>query len=149
MAQKNKKSNQKNWFGQQIEKFGPEFISNIRADEAQKGAIRLFRDIARGNINIPTEGQYFLDGQFLENCIVAATSKYVYFSILFEGLEALARTDSTRSSDTNYLAVYRNTKNSMAAYGCILNTLNNIKATGDLGFLYTLVNQLNPYRFSI
>ena len=149
MAQKNKKPNQKNWFVQQEERFGANFIEMVRADEMQKGAIRLFRDIARGNINLSTEGQYFTNPQFIENCLIAANSKYVYYSTLFEGLNALSSIDASRVNDANYQATYRNIKLSMEGYGLIYNGLLNIKSSGNLNYLYTLVNQLAPYRFSI
>ena len=49
MGQKNNGGKRrKNWFEQQIERFGPDFIDTMRADETQKGAVKVFTDLARG-----------------------------------------------------------------------------------------------------
>ena len=137
----------KNWFEQQVERFGSDFIHSIRADEAQKGAVKVFGDLARGNVNISTEGGYFLDPQFLENCIIAANSKQVFYKYLYEGLNASVRENPNTANDQSFQAVYRNISNSLSAFSYIYQALHGIKETGNLQYLYTLVSQLAPYKY--
>ena len=146
MGQKNNKK-RKNWFEQQIDRFGADFIHSIRADDAQKGAINVFRDLARGNINISTEGGYFLDPQFLENCIVSANSKQVFYRTLLNGLDASVRENPNISTDQNFQIIYRNISNNLNAFIYIYQALYGIKNSQNLQFLYTLVSQLAPYKY--
>ena len=146
MAQKNGKK-RKSWFEQQAERFGSDFINTIRSDEAQKGAIKVFSDLAYGNVNIPNEGSYFLNQQFLDNCIVAANSKRVYYSYLFSGLNALTASDPAVGNDNNFQATYRIIRGNFEAYSIILNSLHMIRDSGNIQILYSLTNQLAPYKY--
>lgn len=150
MGQKNNGGKRrKNWFEQQIERFGPDFIDTMRADETQKGAVKVFTDLARGNVNIATEGNYFLNAQFLENCCIAANSKRVFNSILFDGLNALNQVNPNVANDTNFQATYRQISNKVQAYTMIYEALCGIRSTGNLQLLYTLVSQLAPFKYNI
>lgn len=146
MGQKPNKK-RKSWFEQQAERFGPDFIESIRPDDAQKGAIKVFSDIARGNVNIPNEGQYFLNTQFSYNCIVAANSKKVFYGYLLSGLNALTSMDSNVANDANFQATYRIVKGNYEAYSLILNALHTINDTKNIQILYSLANQLIPYKY--
>ena len=149
MGQKNNGKKRKSWFEQQVERFGPDFINNMSADEMQKGAVKVFTDLARGNVSIATEGNYFLNAQFLENCCIAANSKRVFNSILFDGLNALNQVNPNVANDSNFQATYRQISNKVQAYSMIYEALCGIRATGNLQLLYTLVSQLAPFKYNI
>lgn len=150
MGKQQQRKQQPNWFAQQNQRYGENWITLINAEEMQKGAIRLFRDIARGNINIPKDGAYFTNVQFIDNCIVAANSKIIYYGLLLDGLNALSTTNPEKMRTSNSQAVYRNVKMAFEGYGFIVQAMLAIRASGDyVSNLGVLVNNLIPYKYSL
>lgn len=140
--------NRSNFFTKNIQRSGENFLESMNAMDMQRGAIMLFRDLARGNVNIETYGVYMLDYQLLENCLIAANGRLTLHSINFTGVSMYATALSPNIPD-NVTAILNYDKDCALAYEIIVRELNNLRNTGDLNHLIVMVNNLRNYRYNI
>lgn len=143
---KHQRKAKSNYFQQNIQKFGENFIGQKNAGELEMDAIRVFRDIARGNIDVERDGKYFLNPQFLECCITSASLKLSLYTTQYNGVLMLVNNGTT---DQTTISILEYNKRCMEAYTFIYNHLNNIKVTGDPNYLITMSNNLRNYRNNI
>lgn len=144
MAKKNN-NQRRSYFKEQQQKFGEDFIERKTAQDIQRDAVRIFRDIANGRINVQTDQEFFRNRQFLENCIAAAQSQYTEANINYQGTSMLLG----YSNHPLVSQVVENNLRRRDAYAIILNGLTAIKMTGDVQYLYIMRSQLKDYRFNI
>lgn len=134
------------YFQRNIQSQGENFLDQMNADRMQKDAIRVFRDLAMGNIKIETEGQFFFNVQFLESCITAAYSKLILHTTHYNGV-ALLVTNGIEDATTQSVLAYD--KLCSEAYSIIHTNLIALQNTGDLNYLTVMVNNLQRYKYNI
>ena len=145
MRPQNKKQ-RPNYFTQNVQRFGDNFLRQKNANELEMDSIRVFIDIARGNSDVENDGKYFLEPQFLESCISGASLKLNMFTTNYNGVLMLV---NSGVNDTMTVSILEYNKRCMEAYTIIYNHLNNIKVTGDINYLATMANNLRNYRNNI
>lgn len=145
---KNKKSN--DYFSNSIRHKGPGFIETKTSQDLQRDAIRVLRDLSRGNIDIEQHGHYFLEPMFLENIILAIDSKLLVETILRDGTTMLYnhQVQMGQPSDITSM-VLQNQLQKVEAFQLARTNLYGLKTSGDLSWLYTLAAQLSNYRYII
>lgn len=150
MAVKNNNQKKKgnDYFTQSIQQYGENFLQYKNARDLEMDAIKVFRGLARGNINIDRYGCYFLEPQFLNACVQAAYSKWTYFKISYEGVNLLKDNifASGMTPDPNIIMILDHHKKSAEAYNIILAGLNNIRSTGDINYIFCLANNLSDFK---
>lgn len=62
-----------NYFENNIQKYGVDFLDYKSAEEIQRDAKFIFRDMVYGNINYEKHGMYFMESRFLEQLIIVAS----------------------------------------------------------------------------
>lgn len=141
---------QNNFFTKSIQKYGEDFLSKMNAKEMQNGAISLFRDIAKGRVDLGKYGHYFLINQFVDNCLVEAYAKLAYHSTNFTALNWFIAQNQANIQDleTN-LQVLESDRRSTQAYECIITNLQALKFSQDLNYLYVMSNNLRYLRNNI
>lgn len=135
-----------NFFTQNIDRYGENFLDYLNARDIQNASVNIFRSIARGRVNLDKYGHYFTFNQFLEPCIEVAKTKYLLYSISYQGVDCLIR--SSKSSP-DIVAVLDYHKKCFEAYTIILQQLNNIKMNKDVNHLYIMANALSRYKYNI
>ncbi len=114
--------------------------------DMQKDAIRCFRDIAFGNLDLEFEGMLFLNPHFMQNASIACQTKYTQAYVRTKGEEVLlTRPDLGVPADL----IQQNLTNDQAtlqAYGIITQGLNGVAGTGDLEYLNVASAQINQNR---
>jgi hypothetical protein len=135
-----------NFFTQNIDRYGENFLDYINARAIQNASINIFRGIAKGKINLDKYGHYFTFNQFLEPCIESARAKYLLYSVSYRGVECLIRSGISSADVVSVLDYH---KRCFEAYSIILQELNNIKVDKDVSHLYIMANKLSQYRFNI
>lgn len=135
-----------NYFQQNIQRFGENFLNMKNANDLEMDSIRVFRDIARGNVDPQKDGQYFLNTQFIESCISGASLKLNLHTTNYKGVLMLV---NGGVNDGMTMAILDYNKRCMEAYTIIYNNLNNIKATGDVNYLTAMASNLRNYRNNI
>lgn len=154
MAKPNNKKgnkNQNNYFIQNIREKGKDFIHYKNPRELQNDALKIFRELARGQINIEDHGMYFLDPQFLASCVYAAESKYQYHAISQTGVDMYITQimNSGSMPDSIVVGVKEDHKRKAEAYGLIYQSLCSISYTYDINSLYVLVSKLQNYKYNL
>ncbi len=155
MAKPNNKKgnnkNQNNYFTQNIRERGEDFIYYKNSRDLQNDALKIFRELARGQIDISKYGKYFLDPQFLASCVQAAQNKYSYHAISQTGVDMyISQIMNTGSMpDSITIGVKEDHKRKAEAYGLIYESLCNISYTYDINNLYVLVSKLQNYKYNL
>ena len=147
MAKNNKKRKVPSFFDQQLQQFGPGWIYRMNTDQIRKNAMKVFRDLAFGNLDPYEVQEYFAVVDFTYNLKVAAddNAKYNYYSYL--GLSYCPDIDIAmqRVASTHYEAYM--------AFSVTATLLNNILtdiSTSNGAFIPSLLMEamatLNPYK---
>lgn len=146
MKPNNNNNKKPNYFAMEIKNGGENWLAKKTSDKLQFDAIRVFRDLARRNVNVQTDGQWFLNPQFLECCINSAYTKLFYYRTCFAGVTELINKGQT---DASTAAVANSLKRSVEAYNIIYVGLNDIRMTGDPNVLEVMMGNLWNYRSNI
>ena len=160
----NNKNNQKkqfnDYFSTGIKQKGTGFLSFKNPQDLQRDAVRIFRDIARGNIDIEKYEEYFLNPMLLDNMVICANSKLLVETILRDGVSLLYSQQVTMEQNiplqpgctppsSTTTIVLQNQMSKVDAYIIIVNCLTSFQQTGDIAWIFTLAAQLNPYKYTI
>ena len=80
----NKPNNQPSFFKVQEQKLGIGFMNKMTTEFIQKNALKVFKDLAGGAINVEKEYQFFQIYDFTYNLMIAANNnaRYNYYSYL-------------------------------------------------------------------
>ncbi|MCK9198830.1 MAG: hypothetical protein M0P49_04430 [Bacilli bacterium] len=143
----NRKPN--NYFTQQIQKNGVNFLDTARDDNLARDCVRIFRDLARGNIDITQYGDYFLNPRLISAAISTAYSKQVLYGTSKAGMDLLINSPMCEQNFPHAPVVMNSYSRSFEAYSLILENLIALKNTGNIDFLNTLVSNINKYRNDI
>ena len=146
MKKPNQRKARPSYFQQNVQRFGTNFLETKNAEQMQRDAVKVFRDIAMGNINMETDGAYFLHPQFLASCIKEAQSMLNIHIVHCNGGTALIYAGQ---ADEMVRSVLERDQRSAQAYKILYDGLCALSATGDLNYLSVLTNNLRNYRFNI
>ena len=126
---------QNNYFTMMISRYNgiENFVPFLKPEYIQKTAKeRIFREMAKGQIDYSQFGQYYLDNKFLENLIVAANDELVNTDII---CRALLLQDIMYPGDLNVVRVRTRQEALKFVYYTIYTRLYSVKMTGDIGYL--------------
>lgn len=147
---KKQNNNNNNYFSRNIQQNGVGFIQLKNAQDIQREALKIFRDIARGNIDFEKYGNYFLDPIFLDNLLIACQSKLTVETILRDGVTMLYNSQIQMQQPCDITSmVLQDQLQKVEAYTCILQCLTSLKMSKDTAWLYTLSAQLSGYKYII
>lgn len=143
MAKKNN-----NFFIQMKSQFGENFLNFIDSRSLQIKSLQIFRQMARGQVDVAENGKYFLDERLMQASLIAIEGKIRFHAISGDGVEALQEKLRAKGTpaDANIISVGEYHKRSFEGYTLIRNTLLIINQTRDLSVLLTLVSNLSKYR---
>lgn len=128
---------------QMEDKYGEYWVSNVKPEDIQKQTKRIVRDIVYGNIMYDEVGKYFLDYKFLENLIIGIrneleinTLNYNACCFQFQYFNDIPNMGNhiTRLSKVIFI------------YSTILERLEYVKSTGNIGFMVDLSATLYVHR---
>lgn len=141
-------ANEYNYFTQNIQKAGEEFLAFKNARDFEREAPMIFRQLARRQIDLSKYGHYFLEKQFLESCINVASKKVMFHSTsangIFFHIDYLNRTNSY--VDPYEVEVYKSHYETSEAYSVVYRNLVALRDSENLGYLKTLANILSTNR---
>ena len=142
------KRNNNNFFIQMRTQYGENFLQFIDSRSLQLKSLQIFRQIARGQVNVQEEGKYFLDQRLLQACLFSVSNKKEFYEISADGVTALdEKIRSTgQATGATVAAVLDYHTRAAEGYNLIYNTLLIINQTRDLSVLLTLAANLSKYR---
>lgn len=147
----NNNRNNYNYFSQEIQRNGANFLDRKSASDIQKDAPNIFRQLSRGKIDISQNIEYFRNEYFLQNCIDVAQTKFNYHSVSRLGIQTLMNVRANDPSYTQmeydlYNAVFSEHQACEIAHKIILDHLTIFKNTEDQNSLLIMVGLLTQYR---
>ncbi len=123
-----------------------DFIVLLKPEQIQRSAReRIFREMVRGQIDYTTHGQFFLDQKFLDNLIVAADNELSNNVVVSAALEMY-----DMAYPGHIEVIHNRTKhnNLCHIYNCLLERLQQVKMTGNVGYLtdiHCVLNGIKQY----
>lgn len=133
---------QNNYFTSMISRFQTEdFISALKPEQIQRFAKeRIFREMVRGQIDYTEFGKYYLDSKFLSNLVIAAENELTNNRIISAALELY-----DLNNPGHMEVIHNRTKhtNLCIIYSCLLERLNAVQMTGNVGYLTDIQYVLN------
>lgn len=144
-------NNNNNYFAKNIRERGKDFLCYKNARELYNDSRKVFREIAKGQIDLLQYGEYFLDQQFLECCIQSSYTEFAKSSISMQGVELLISQafNNGQPVDQLTIAVKEDHKRKAEAYCIIYQVMMGIKATHDLNNLFVLPSKLKDYKYNL
>jgi len=146
MKPQQKRKARPSYFQQNVQRFGPNFLDQKNAEQMQKDAVKVFRDIAMGNIDIEKDGIFFMNQQFLVCCIREAEVILNTHIVHCSGVSSLIYAGQGNEFVS---AVLEKDQRSAQAYKILYDGLCALSSTGNLDYLAMLTNNLRNYRFNI
>jgi len=138
-----------NYFTQQIQRNGVNFLDTARDDNLARDCVRIFRDLSRGNINIADYGDYFLNPRLISAAISTAYSKQVLYGTSKAAMELLINIPMCEQQYPTAPIILNHYSRLFEAYSIILDNLIALKNTRNIDFLYTLTSNISKYRNDI
>lgn len=142
----NKQMNsQHNFFSYMISKYNDEnFIIYLKPEQIQKSAKdRIFREMVKGQIDYSLYGKYFQDTKFLENVLIAARDELNNNTVI---LNALIFQDINMPGIPEVINMRSRYQIFQFIYQHIVSRLENVKHTGDVGYLVDIQYVLGSYK---
>lgn len=146
MAKYNTKQKQSyNYFTQNIQNKGEDFLQKKNAAELKQDAYRVFLDLAKGKIDPERDAEYILYPPFVEAAIALAEEKFLMSIISRDGVSMLISAYGNNVGNETRAVLDHHTK-AAEGYNLILGCLNQLKYTGDIHYIYSTVSQLRQFR---
>lgn len=151
MAQNINKKVSNNFFARMKNKHGDNFLDYIKSDELARGTKHVFRELARGQIDLNVYGKYFLDKRVLQSCIDVAFSEYdrAYYQTM--GLDMLDKYYESNgiTKDPNFITILMYNRMSLQAYKVIYDGFKQFEVNKNINYLVGIANNLQQYRLAI
>ncbi len=132
-----------NYFKQNIDKYGSEFVSLVTPDQIQGQAKRIVKELVKGEIELEKYGQYFLDLKLLDNLMIGIRSElddYCLYSVAVSFYKAYYPNTPNITIRENHLQVL------CYIYQVILSKLEAVKMSQNIGYLSDTSALLYNYR---
>lgn len=143
----NEKKMRNNYFTQNVQRNGENFLAEARPEQLSRDAIRIFREMTQGKINYQDCEQYIGDPTMLSTLISVSYNRWVECSYIFESVNYYVTQNAAAgfTVDSGYISVmekYKSMRDVYAIINCGLQTYFNTRNVGDL---ISMGNNLNKY----
>lgn len=148
----NKRNQRPNWFQTQIQNLGEDFLTRKNANDLQRDANRIIKDIGYGNVNINEIAPYFKNSIFTLAIKNAAYDNWCYNYHTANGLLTGLK-ESNQTTDPSLMKVYDIHLKASNAYSFVYKAMENIISLSQMNRdneiadqLILLVKNLRPFK---
>lgn len=121
------KNSQPSWLDNQIKQYGGAFMSRLNTEIVRKNALKIFKDLASGNINYEKHSEFFRVYSFTYSLVLAANDNAYYAWAVSAGLDTFIVSNPMAANEGNKLTeISRELKKSFNAYNAASAVLNNV-----------------------
>lgn len=126
-----------------MKQYGENWIVALKPDDIQRSGKRIIKEMIKGYFNYEEVGFYFLDAKFLDNLIIACSNELEVNTLYFNAVSLYMQT---------YPAIplasvqYKHLQILTYVYNVILQKLQLLKQTGNIGCLYDISGLLGSYK---
>lgn len=141
-------NNEYNYFTQNIQRMGEEFLSLKNSKDFQREAPNIFRQLARRQINLETYGHFFLEKQFLDSCINVAYETILVNQALVTSLNYYISNMTLMYGkvDPYYYTIYKSHDEKLKAYTVVHQHLVALRDSGNINYIKSLASVLTTNR---
>lgn len=131
------------YFQSNIERFGENWITALKAEQIQNAGKRIVSEMVNGQIEYEKYGRYFLDGKFLDNLIIKCKNELEINTLYYQAVSYYMNSFPNIPN----IAVHVNHLQALCyIYNVILTKLTMVKEYGDIGYLADTSAMLYNYR---
>lgn len=146
--QKGKQKNQ-TYFNLQFQQLGEGWMGKITTQDVRKSALRLFKDIASANLDLPKDIQFFNEPSFTYNLKLAADDNAYYNWTIYNSLYNMQYRSQV---DEDIMQEHFVRYNAFLVLSeCLNNILNGLYINGGIQteFLITdMITKMQPFKYS-
>lgn len=149
---KNNQNKQISYFDKEVQRNGANFLSKKNSSQLSTDTIVALRDLVRGRVDIEKYGQYFFDPNFANAIINSCQIKHAVASISADGVKQLVNTlnpITASQTDPMVFTVLDKYTRQQKAYEIALYNLQLLYNTRDVGYLYSLISQMQGYKYDL
>ena len=141
-------ANDYNYFTQNIQRMGEEFLMLKNSKDFQREAPNIFRQLARRQIDLEMYGHFFLEKQFLESCINVANEQILMNKAISIGLGYYvdSMTYMNGGVDPYFLTILKMYRDKCEAYTIIHQHLCLLRDSGNINYIKSLASVLTTNR---
>lgn len=123
------------WFKKMVDKYGPNFLESVNADELRRTSNMFFKDMMFGSIDKQKQSYVFFDKRFMDIMINTSYALLCQHSLQYDALISYANCYNDINNNNYYqLALTKNAK-LRTLYSTIYNALVHIAQSGDVSVL--------------
>jgi hypothetical protein len=115
-----------------IQQYGNDWVNAMTPDNIQRNAKRIVKDMSKGAINYETQGACFLDPKFMDNLIIAINNELEINTLNYNACSFYMQYFPNTPNIGSHIY---HTERLIHIYTTVLNKLNMVKSTGNIGFL--------------
>jgi len=155
MAKNNKRNTGRshNYFEFEKNKNGENFMKNKNAKDFMYAAERLFRELAKGKIDVVYYNEYFSDPLLIEACILKADELYRLHFISYMGVKNLIESNQIKRIQFDldlYSSIAEDHRLKSELYYILLSGFGDYKYNGARAeYMISMVAALQPYKYNI
>lgn len=145
MAGNNKKKRPSNYFVNNIERIGENFLDYKNSKDIYYDCPNIFRQLGKRQIELDKYGHFFFDIPFLENCIAACEQRAYFSGVSFNGMYTFCQVNYIQNRipiPEQINNVMDTHKNSWRVYSTIAYYLRCMRQSGNIQYLYNLADML-------
>lgn len=135
---------QRNYFTNNIEKSGEDFLKDKDPFRIRADFKIIFRDLANGRIDLRNYAKYFEDDNFVYNLILEAYS--LYYEYYMSSMGMMYYFNANNISDQSAMAVLNKHQQKCSAYKLIHDSLSTYYQNKTIEILLPLAGQLRSYK---
>lgn len=143
---------QQSYFDKEVRKNGSNFLSKKNSSQLSTDTIVALRDLVRGRVDIEKYGQYFFDPNFANAILNSCNIKHAVASISADGVKQLVNNlnpITTSQTDPFVFTVLDKHTRQQKAYEIVIYNLQLLYNTQDIGYLYSLISQMQGYKHDL
>lgn len=139
---KNKTKN--NYFTQAIQRCGKDFVNTANIQQLQYDAPRIFRDLAKGAVDIAQCQEYLMNERLATVLEQQALQTYIYNSEIFNSIDYRINgmAYNQQPVDQYIIALREEWKCRVAVYQIIHYNIQNFRVTKDVNFILAMAAQI-------
>ena len=151
MAKGNNQKKSNDFFSQMRQKYGQNFMEFVQPNDVLNRGVSIFRDLAKGKINIEENAFCFTVPAFMQTLMTVANSKYTLHTISYMGVNMLANSGGGGDASVNIVLNFHS--RASQAYKIIVDSLGCIMMAQNMeavvSILIAMSNNLKNYRNDI
>ena len=132
-----------NYIKMMVNQYGEGWIVSLKPEDIQRAGKRLVKELVKGDIDFQEYGNYFLDLKFLDNFIISCQNELEAYNLYYQAVSFYKQYYPQIPNigiQQSHLQILCN------IYSTILQKLQIVKSTGNIGYLADTSALLYQYR---